>query len=208
MGLFRQGITRAMGISRDSTHKRRKTGGRHPIVRKKRKFELGRPPSNTKLGPRKVHEVRTRGGNKKMRALRLDQGSFSWASEGRTFMTRILDVIYNASSNEMVRTKTLVKNCLVSIDANPVRTWYKTRYDVELSSKRAKDEAATATSTAKAKKAKKAPVLQQALAEQFNSGRLMACISSRPGQSGRVSGYILEGKELEFYLRKLSKKKH
>ena len=36
-----------------------------------------------------------------------------------------------------------------------------------------------------------------------------ACVSSRPGQSGRADGYILEGKELEFYLRKLkSKKQH
>jgi small subunit ribosomal protein S8e len=36
-----------------------------------------------------------------------------------------------------------------------------------------------------------------------------AVISSRPGQSGRADGYVLEGKELEFYLRKLkSKKQH
>lgn len=34
-----------------------------------------------------------------------------------------------------------------------------------------------------------------------------ACVSSRPGQSGRCDGYILEGKELEFYLRKLKSKK-
>jgi small subunit ribosomal protein S8e len=34
-----------------------------------------------------------------------------------------------------------------------------------------------------------------------------ACISSRPGQSGRADGYILEGKELEFYVKKLKSKK-
>jgi small subunit ribosomal protein S8e len=32
-------------------------------------------------------------------------------------------------------------------------------------------------------------------------------IASRPGQSGRVDGYILEGKELEFYIKKMEKKK-
>lgn len=37
------------------------------------------------------------------------------------------------------------------------------------------------------------PLLEQ----QFNAGRLYASISSRPGQSGRADGYILEGKELE-----------
>jgi len=37
---------------------------------------------------------------------------------------------------------------------------------------------------------------------------LLACISSRPGQCGRADGYVLEGKELEFYQRKMQKKKH
>ena len=38
------------GISRDSWHKRRATGGKKVPLRKKRKFELGRPPANTKVG--------------------------------------------------------------------------------------------------------------------------------------------------------------
>jgi len=50
-------------------------------------------------------------------------------------------------------------------------------------------------------------VLDPHLKEQFNSGRLLACLSSRPGQTGRADGYILEAKELEFYLRKMQKKK-
>jgi hypothetical protein len=39
--------------------------------------------------------------------------------------------------------------------------------------------------------------------EQFGTGRLLAVISSRPGQSGRADGYVLEGQELEFYSRKI-----
>lgn len=34
-----------------------------------------------------------------------------------------------------------------------------------------------------------------------------ASISSRPGQCGRADGYILEGKELEFYVKKIKSKK-
>jgi len=45
------------------------------------------------------------------------------------------------------------------------------------------------------------------LVEQFQKGRLFACISSRPGQSGVADGYILEGNELQFYLKKMQKKK-
>ena len=51
------------------------------------------------------------------------------------------------------------------------------------------------------------PVRVQVLDTQFSSGRLLACIASRPGQCGRCDGYILEGRELEFYQRKLQKKK-
>ena len=46
-----------------------------------------------------------------------------------------------------------------------------------------------------------------ALVEQFSQGRLLARIASRPGQTGRCDGYILEGKELDFYVRKLKAKK-
>jgi len=53
----------------------------------------------------------------------------------------------------------------------------------------------------------KTRVLSQALDDQFSNGRLLASISSRPGQTGRVDGYILEGRELEFYQKQLAKKK-
>ncbi|WP_411026565.1 hypothetical protein [Salmonella sp. s54395] len=49
--------------------------------------------------------------------------------------------------------------------------------------------------------------MSQILEEQFGQGRLLACLSSRPGQCGRADGYILEGKELEFYSRKIRAKK-
>ena len=61
-----------MGISRDSRHKRRATGGRMPIHKKKRAFEKGRPAAMTKLtNEKRVRRIRVRGGNFKFRALRL-----------------------------------------------------------------------------------------------------------------------------------------
>jgi len=49
--------------------------------------------------------------------------------------------------------------------------------------------------------------IETSLDEQFLTGRLLAAVSSRPGQCGRADGYILEGKELEFYLKKMKPKK-
>lgn len=50
--------------------------------------------------------------------------------------TRVLDVVYNASNNELVRTKTLVKNAIVVIDAVPFRNWYEAHYSLPLSRKK------------------------------------------------------------------------
>merc|ERR1712077_159199 len=98
--------------------------------------ELGRPAAMTKLGPQRVHTVRVRGGNTKHRALRLDQGNFSWGSEAVARKTRIIDVVYNASNNELVRTKTLVKNAIITIDATPFRQWYEAHYATPLGRKK------------------------------------------------------------------------
>jgi len=202
------------GISRDSRHKRRHTGGRKANLKKKRLYESGRPPSMTKLGDTRIHSVRVRGGNIKMRALRLETGNFSWGSETITRKTKILDVVYNASNNELVRTKTLVKNSIIQIDATPFRTWYETHYGVRVGQKKIKkggvlEELAQVSEKEKSKQLErqKGRTLDPILDDGFSSGRLLACIASRPGQSGRCDGYILEGKELEFYSKKLKSKK-
>ena len=195
-----------MSISRNSRHKRRATGGRMPIHKKKRKFEMGRVPAMTKIGAKRVVFVRGRGGNFKQRALKNDHGTFSWGSEAISCKSRVLDTVYNATNNELVRTKTLVKNTIVSIDATPFRQWYLKKFDVELNKKKLEESNKLRADTkrsghvkAKLAGAAKEQKLDPKLADQFNTGHLLACISSRPGQSGRIDGYILEGKELEFY---------
>ena len=133
-----------MGISRDSRHKRRATGGRMPIHKKKRAFEKGRPIANTKLVEDnknvKVRRIRVRGGNFKFRALRLDIGNFYWQSEGVSRKTKITNVVYNASSNELVRTNTLVKNAIVYIDDTPFKNWYLKHYGIQLGKKQSREE--------------------------------------------------------------------
>lgn len=55
---------------------------------------------------------------------------------GCTRKTRIIDVVYNASNNELVRTKTLVKNCVVLVDSLPYRQWYEAHYATPLGRKK------------------------------------------------------------------------
>ncbi|WWD19839.1 ribosomal protein S8.e [Kwoniella shandongensis] len=204
-----------MGITRDSRHKRAASGARRAHYRKKRKFELGRQPAMTKLdSSKRIHEVRTRGGNTKYRALRLDSGNFAWGSEHVTRKTRLIQVRYNATNNELLRTQTLVKSAIVDVDATPFRQWYEAHYaqPVFRGGKTASEESTEEKKQSnhvkrileeRKKDAKIDPVLES----QFKAGRLLAIITSRPGQSGRADGYILEGKELDFYHKKLQVRK-
>eukprot|EP00999_Lentomonas_sp_LEN2_P000827 NODE_1827_length_725_cov_82.155518_g1777_i0.p1 GENE.NODE_1827_length_725_cov_82.155518_g1777_i0~~NODE_1827_length_725_cov_82.155518_g1777_i0.p1 ORF type:complete len:241 (-),score=53.18 NODE_1827_length_725_cov_82.155518_g1777_i0:1-615(-) len=204
-----------MGISRDSLHKRRSTGGKKPQWIKKRKHALGRQAAMTKIGQNRVHSVRTRGGNIKFRALRKESGNYAWGSESTTRKSRIIDVMYNASNNELVRTKTLVKGAIIQIDATPFRQWYEAHYGSSIGRKSKAEKEGEDKEPAKQSKhlqrklakRREGQQLDPALSEQFNTGRLYARISSRPGQSGRVDGYILEGAELAFYLKKMRSRK-
>ncbi|GAV10010.1 hypothetical protein RvY_19496, partial [Ramazzottius varieornatus] len=130
---------------------------------------------------------------------------------------RIVDVVYNASNNELVRTKTLVKNAIVTVDATPYRTWYEAHFGIPLGrkkgSKLSEAEEKNLNKDRKGKSLKKQKAreafskVEQHLEDQFAGGRLLACITSRPGQVGRCDGYILEGRELDFYMRKLKSRK-
>jgi small subunit ribosomal protein S8e len=299
-----------MGISRDKWHKRRASGGKRTTLRMKRKFELGRQPANTKLGERRVHQVRCRGGYIKFRALKVDHGNYAWPGEAVTRKTRIVAVVYNPTNPEYVRTNTIVKGTIVQIDATPFKNWYQKHYGVTVGGgakaafekvkpakktrrhraaepvkvkvakvvaeksdkpKKVVKPAAKVDATPVAKPKTETPVvakpaekkriihhsknkpvkkvvpegekkvserkckatnnsrssthrpsgamlkrwrlrnatrvLESALEEQFQKNRLYAKVSTSPGQTGSADGYVLEGVELAFYVKRMQHKK-
>lgn len=158
-----------------------------------------------------MHSVRTRGGNSKLRALRLETGNFAWASEGVARKTRIADVVYNASNNELVRTKTLVKNSIVVIDATPFRQWYESHYVLPLGRKRnpkhaqKEDENDVLTKKRSDKVMKKYlerqkyGKVEQALEDQFTSGRILGTYLSHPYYTLHSSNDVKTWAILQFY---------
>ena len=213
-----------MGITRARDHKRKATGGSKKGWRSKRKHSMGRQPAMTKLGEKRIQSVRVRGGNIKNRALRLEFGNFAWGTESCTRKSRILNVVYNAAGGELVRTNILTKGAIVLIDASPFKQWYKEFYGLDILSidkkedvkvEEKKDVKVEEKAPEKTKPVAKKFIerrtsrqpLPENVVEQFKTGRLMASVSSRPGQCGRCDGYIIEGPEYEFYSRKLSAKK-
>ena len=203
-----QPFRKKMGITRMGDLKHTKSGARSRAWRNKRNHALGRPAAQTRIGEKTIHPVRVRGGSIKHRALRLDQGTFAWSSENATRKTRIIKVSYHPSDNEFVRTNTLTKGSIVVIDSTPFKQWYEHQYGKQLGKSQyvRPEKVADKTKERWAALADKGEVAQNLLT-QFDQGRILACISSRPGQCGRADGYILEGEELDFYLSKLVKEK-
>merc|ERR1712146_570743 len=95
----------------------------------------------------------------------------------------------------------------------PFRQWYEAHYGVTVGRKKKKETEGAAEEpkkqsksvVAKIAKRQEARVLDPNINSQFDTGRLLACISSRPGQCGRCDGYVLEGKELEFYVKRMAR---
>lgn len=175
-----------------------------------RAFEKGRQPANTRIGGKRIHLVRTRGGNRKFRALRVDSGNFSWGSEGISRKVRVIAVAFHPSNNELVRTNTLTRSAVVQVDAAPFRQWYEAHYGQPIGRRRQKQQGGAAEEEVKKSKSveekhterfKGQGKVEPAIERQFEASRLYAVIASRPGQSGRCDGYILEGEELAFYQR-------
>merc|ERR1712166_1226675 len=127
---------KTMGISRDSFHKRRKTGGKLTPLAQEEEVRTRTPSKYDQDRRNPIHTVRVRGGSMKYRALRLDSGNLAWPTESVTKRTRVLNVVYNASNNELLRTNTLVKGCIIEIDSTPYRQWYEQHYGVKIGKKK------------------------------------------------------------------------
>ncbi|GFZ21940.1 ribosomal protein S8e family protein [Actinidia rufa] len=170
-----------MGISRDSMHKRRATGGKKKAWRKKRKYELGRQPANTKLSSNKtVRRVRVRGGNVKWRALRLDT-----VQSSRSMQLHLSNGIFSTTELTLVERR---KPLLLLLPK-------KEGEEGDAAAEEAKKSNHVMRKLQKRQQERK---LDTHVEEQFGGGRLLAAISSRPGQCGRADGGSSR-RELELY---------
>jgi small subunit ribosomal protein S8e len=100
----------------------------------------------------------------------------------------------------------LTKGSVVEIESAPFKSWYERQYGRGFGrSTFARPASVSDKISARWKQLEGEAAPAQTLVSQFDQGRVLAAIASRPGQCGRADGYILEGEELDFYLKKVSK---
>jgi len=93
--------------------KRKVTGGRIRLARKKRKFEIGREKQFTHLGARKVKIYRTKGANRKARLLMVDTANVVDPSTKTIKKVKILTVKSNPSNPNYVQRNIMTKGATV-----------------------------------------------------------------------------------------------
>jgi len=93
--------------------KRKPSGGRLRLARKKRKFEVGREKQFTHLGARKVKMYRTRGANQKARLLTADMANVIDPKTKKVKRVKILTVRSNPSNPNYVQRNIMTKSATV-----------------------------------------------------------------------------------------------
>ena len=94
-------------------HKRKKTGGRKGIWRKKRKYEMGGDPVKTKLGERRAKLERTKGGGLKIKLLSDLYANVFNPKTGKCSKVRILKVERNPAETNYDREGIITKGAIL-----------------------------------------------------------------------------------------------
>ncbi|MEM4758979.1 MAG: 30S ribosomal protein S8e, partial [Desulfurococcaceae archaeon] len=98
------------------------SGGKKRRFRDKRKFELGSPPTNTKLDVVEERIVdRVRGGNLKVRLKKVSHIVVSIPDEGRSVKTRILEVVETPDNPQNARFNLITKGTIVRTELGLVK---------------------------------------------------------------------------------------
>lgn len=94
--------------------RRKLTGGKNTVSRGKRKYEIGREFSETKIGPEKKKNIHTRGGNIKLRLLSQEYINVTNKRNGKTIKAKVTTVKDNSANKHYVRRNIMTKGSVVS----------------------------------------------------------------------------------------------
>jgi len=101
--------------------KRKPTGGRLVMNRKKRRFEIGREPMFTNLGPESLRKYRTMGGNSKNRMLSAAYANVVDPKTNKVTRTRIIKVAQNPANPNYVQRNIMNRGATIQTDLGMAR---------------------------------------------------------------------------------------
>lgn len=96
--------------------RRKSTGGRLHLHRKRRGHEAGRPAAETTIGETRRREIRTLGGGSKMRLLRCEFANVADPKSGTTRTAKIITVKENRADPFYARRNIATKGAVIVTD--------------------------------------------------------------------------------------------
>jgi len=101
--------------------KRSVTGGKVITSRGKRKFEMGRESADTRISEIKKKNVRTMGGNRKVRLLQCNVVNVTNPKDGKTSTATIETVVDNNANKHYVRRNILTKGSIIKTSSGSAK---------------------------------------------------------------------------------------
>ncbi|MBL7055274.1 30S ribosomal protein S8e [Candidatus Woesearchaeota archaeon] len=104
-----------MAISQ-ARSKKKQTGALYKDYRKKKKHELGRLPSLTKLDKKRASSIRTMGGNKKIRLLSVDTANLFDSKTKKYEKVKIKTILENPANRHFVRRNIMTRGTVIDTE--------------------------------------------------------------------------------------------
>ncbi|EHP89185.1 30S ribosomal protein S8e [Methanotorris formicicus] len=97
--------------------RRKPTGGKYKMSRKKRKYEMGREPTETHLSDEvRMKIIRCKGGNNKIRLLRVNYANVLDPKTGVCRKVAIKTVVDNQANKHYIRRNVITKGAVVETE--------------------------------------------------------------------------------------------
>jgi small subunit ribosomal protein S8e len=100
---------------------RQSTGGRYRPFRGKRRAEIGSAPTDTHIGEERMRNVKTFGGNRKIRVVRTSIASVADPKSGTIKRAKIETVEQNGANPNYVRRNLLTKGAIIRTEIGRAR---------------------------------------------------------------------------------------
>lgn len=101
--------------------KRKETGGRYIDYRKKKQHELGREPSFTKLGKKRVQTLRVMGANRKLRLLSADTANLFDPKSKSFKQAKIKTITDNPANRHFIRRNIMTRGSVIETELGKAR---------------------------------------------------------------------------------------
>ena len=101
--------------------RRKQTGARYKDYRKKKQHELGREPSFTKLGKKRVQIIRTMGANRKLRMLGSDTANLFDPKSKSFRQIKIKTITDNPANRHFIRRNIMTKGSVIDTELGKAR---------------------------------------------------------------------------------------